>query len=189
MNPYETVADADRPRAHGSKPRWQRALVIFAGPGSHFVVAALLFASLFTFFGVADANVPLVSSVAPTLNGSASPAVVAGVRPGDVITGVGGVRDPTWDQLSRTTTAWARDHADSPLSFTILRQGRTIHLDIVPVLADVGGRTIGRIGITAITISYHRPLVNDRKVWDALVPYGKVWRAGAKTLGPGARAH
>jgi tetratricopeptide (TPR) repeat protein len=36
-----------------------------------------------------------------------------------------------------------------------------------------------RIGITDITISYHRPLVNDRKVWDDLVPYGKVWRAGA----------
>jgi tetratricopeptide (TPR) repeat protein len=36
-----------------------------------------------------------------------------------------------------------------------------------------------RIGITDITINYHRPLVNDRKVWDALVPYGKVWRAGA----------
>src|SRR3984893_16588136 len=36
-----------------------------------------------------------------------------------------------------------------------------------------------RIGITDITINYHRPLGNDRKVWDALVPYGKVWRAGA----------
>jgi tetratricopeptide (TPR) repeat protein len=35
------------------------------------------------------------------------------------------------------------------------------------------------VGITDITISYHRPLVNNRKVWDALVPYGKVWRAGA----------
>src|ERR1017187_1125999 len=36
-----------------------------------------------------------------------------------------------------------------------------------------------RIGITNVSISYHRPLVNDRKVWDGLVPYGKVWRAGA----------
>jgi tetratricopeptide (TPR) repeat protein len=36
-----------------------------------------------------------------------------------------------------------------------------------------------RIGITDITINYHRPLVNDRKVWGDLVPYGKVWRAGA----------
>jgi len=36
-----------------------------------------------------------------------------------------------------------------------------------------------RIGITDITISYHRPLVKDRKVWGDVVPYGKVWRAGA----------
>lgn len=36
-----------------------------------------------------------------------------------------------------------------------------------------------RIGITDIAISYHRPLVNDRKVWGGLVPYGQVWRAGA----------
>jgi hypothetical protein len=36
-----------------------------------------------------------------------------------------------------------------------------------------------RLGITDITISYHRPLVNDRKVWGGLVPYGQVWRSGA----------
>jgi len=28
-------------------------------------------------------------------------------------------------------------------------------------------------------IKYHRPLVNGRKIWGGLVPYGKVWRAGA----------
>jgi tetratricopeptide (TPR) repeat protein len=36
-----------------------------------------------------------------------------------------------------------------------------------------------RIGITDVTINYHRPLVNGRKVWGGLVPYGQVWRAGA----------
>lgn len=36
-----------------------------------------------------------------------------------------------------------------------------------------------RIGITDITINYHRPLVNGRKIWGGLVPYGEVWRAGA----------
>jgi tetratricopeptide (TPR) repeat protein len=36
-----------------------------------------------------------------------------------------------------------------------------------------------RIGITDITINYHRPLAKDRKVWGGLVPYGQVWRAGA----------
>jgi len=35
------------------------------------------------------------------------------------------------------------------------------------------------IGITDVTINYHRPLVNGRKVWGGLVPYGQVWRAGA----------
>lgn len=35
------------------------------------------------------------------------------------------------------------------------------------------------IGITDVTISYHRPSVNNRKVWGGLVPHGQVWRAGA----------
>jgi hypothetical protein len=36
-----------------------------------------------------------------------------------------------------------------------------------------------RIGITDITINYHRPLANGRQVWGKLVPYDQVWRAGA----------
>ena len=36
-----------------------------------------------------------------------------------------------------------------------------------------------RIALTDITVNYHRPLVNGRKIWGALVPYGKVWRVGA----------
>jgi len=36
-----------------------------------------------------------------------------------------------------------------------------------------------KIGVTDITINYHRPLANDRKVWGGLVPDGQVWRAGA----------
>jgi len=36
-----------------------------------------------------------------------------------------------------------------------------------------------RVGITDITIRYQRPLAGDRKIWDGVVPYGKVWRGGA----------
>lgn len=36
-----------------------------------------------------------------------------------------------------------------------------------------------RLGVTDITIRYHRPLVDGRKIWGDLVPFGKVWRAGA----------
>jgi tetratricopeptide (TPR) repeat protein len=40
-------------------------------------------------------------------------------------------------------------------------------------------KIIQRVGITDITINYHRPLVKSRKVWGGIVPYGQVWRAGA----------
>src|SRR2546430_12623694 len=36
-----------------------------------------------------------------------------------------------------------------------------------------------RVGLTDVKITYHRPLVNGRKIWGALVPLGEVWRAGA----------
>ena len=36
-----------------------------------------------------------------------------------------------------------------------------------------------RIGLTDITINYHRPLANGRQIWGKVVPYGQVWRAGA----------
>ncbi|TXB66334.1 DUF2911 domain-containing protein [Phaeodactylibacter luteus] len=35
------------------------------------------------------------------------------------------------------------------------------------------------IGYTAIGISYSSPSVGGREIWGSLVPYGKVWRAGA----------
>jgi hypothetical protein len=35
------------------------------------------------------------------------------------------------------------------------------------------------IGISRITVEYHRPGVKGRKIWGGLVPYGKVWRLGA----------
>jgi tetratricopeptide (TPR) repeat protein len=35
------------------------------------------------------------------------------------------------------------------------------------------------VGLTDITIQYHRPAVNKRKFWGELVPWNDVWRAGA----------
>jgi len=36
-----------------------------------------------------------------------------------------------------------------------------------------------RIGITDVEVTYSRPGIKGRKVFGALVPYGKLWRAGA----------
>lgn len=35
------------------------------------------------------------------------------------------------------------------------------------------------VGISKVTVTYHRPAVKGRKVWGELVPLGKVWRLGA----------
>ena len=49
--------------------------------------------------------------------------------------------------------------------------------------ASQKGKISQRVGITDITIKYHRPLVKDREIWGALVPYNEgkpfPWRAGA----------
>ncbi len=40
--------------------------------------------------------------------------------------------------------------------------------------------TVGQtIGLTEVSITYDRPLVNKREIWGKLVPYDSVWRAGA----------
>jgi tetratricopeptide (TPR) repeat protein len=40
-------------------------------------------------------------------------------------------------------------------------------------------RVTQTVGLTEVTIDYHRPAVNGRQVWGAIVPYDEVWRAGA----------
>lgn len=35
------------------------------------------------------------------------------------------------------------------------------------------------VGISEVTISYHRPGAKEREIWGKLVPFGQVWRAGA----------
>ena len=51
----------------------------------------------------------------------------------------------------------------------------------VLVLPDASPRAKSsqQVGLTEIEVAYHRPAVKGRKVWGGLVPYGKVWRAGA----------
>ena len=45
--------------------------------------------------------------------------------------------------------------------------------------ASQRSRLTQRIGITDLTVDYHRPLARGRKVFGGLQAYGEVWRAGA----------
>jgi hypothetical protein len=55
--------------------------------------------------------------------------------------------------------------------------GETLMLDLPR--QSQHAQVMQRIGITDITVNYHRPLANGRQVWGKVVPYGEVWRAGA----------
>ena len=63
------------------------------------------------------------------------------------------------------------------LSVASLGHAQTIMLDL-PRQSQHAVVT-QRIGITDITVNYHRPLANGRQIWGKVVPYGQVWRAGA----------
>lgn len=45
--------------------------------------------------------------------------------------------------------------------------------------ASKNGLTEGKIGGADVNITYGRPKVKGRTIWGNLVPYSKVWRAGA----------
>jgi tetratricopeptide (TPR) repeat protein len=45
--------------------------------------------------------------------------------------------------------------------------------------ASQAAKVSQRVGLTDITVTYHRPAVRARTVWGDVVPYGQVWRAGA----------
>lgn len=147
MNPYEDVAPEDEARTYAAKPPYQRALTIFAGPATHFVVAAILFSITIFFFGDFRSTVPVVGTVEASLNGSTSPASDAGMRPGDVIVLIGDVRNPTQDQMRDLLTTAASEHPGQPLAITVEREGQDVQLQMVPELDSVDGVELGRVGI------------------------------------------
>jgi membrane-associated protease RseP (regulator of RpoE activity) len=185
MNPYETVPAQDVARAYGSKPIWQRALVILAGPLSHVLVGALLYFTLFVTYGDPNTELVVVGEVAPTLDGGTSPALEAGLRVGDVVTRVGDLEDPTPDSLGLYVTEYAQDHRGEPLTYVIDRDGRRLSLEIVPRLVTEDEITKGRIGFTlgAEDLSIPGSVVESgewvgRAAWNSVATIPKVFTVG-----------
>ena len=54
----------------------------------------------------------------------------------------------------------------------------TVEAQELPVPSSKG-EVHQRVGLTDFTINYSRPNVKEREIFGGLVPYGKVWRAGA----------
>ncbi len=54
----------------------------------------------------------------------------------------------------------------------------TLHAQELPQPSTLSSVT-AVVGLTEIKMSYSAPAVKGRKIWDGLVPYGKLWRSGA----------
>ena len=143
MNPFQEVPEADRSRTFPAKPIWQRAIVILAGPVTHFVMAIIFLAVFLVAIGVENDNRPTIEAVEARLGGRPSPAAAAGLRPGDEVVAINGAPVGSREQLVRFT----RQHIGEPVAVTVIRDGRRFTLTVTPVLAQVGRQRVGRLGV------------------------------------------
>jgi membrane-associated protease RseP (regulator of RpoE activity) len=143
MNPFQETPPEDLPRTFGAKPIWKRAVVIATGPITHFVMAVLLLVVFFVGFGVLTPAKPVVEGVQTTLDGRPSPAAVAGLRKGDEVVALDGQPVGSTDRF----LTYTRSHVGRPVSITVLRDGRRVTVRATPVLSDVNGKMVGRLGI------------------------------------------
>ncbi|MBV2146836.1 RIP metalloprotease RseP [Sphingobium sp. AS12] len=133
---------AERAQSFPSKPLWQRAAIVAAGPAINFLFAILILATFAFVHG--ESRTPAVAGqVQP---GSA--AAAAGILPGDRIVSLGGREMATFDDIR----LYAQIRPGETVAMVIERNGKTFAKDgtIGSVTEDDGfGNTfqIGRLGL------------------------------------------
>ena len=112
----------DPTKAFALKPLPARFLIVFAGPGMNFVLAALLFAAVLATVG---------RPVWPALVGrvvEGSPAAAAGLRTGDLVTRVDGREVSNWEDLERAVAG----SGGNALTLTVRRGGAAQTVSLTP---------------------------------------------------------
>lgn len=129
----EQPTDEPDPRGFLSKPRWQRLIVVFAGPAMNVVLAVGLLA------GVYMVRYPkLASSLGPAVIGYVkpdSPAAKAGLREGDVIAVMEDKRDPNWEDVLLAEVV----SAGKGMPLTIQRGTERFPVTVTPELDQKAG--------------------------------------------------
>ena len=112
MDPNEKDEEDDG-RGFNSKTVGQRIAVIFAGPLMNFLLAVLLFSTIFIFQGIPVATT-VISEVIPDF-----PAAKSGIMAGDRILAVDGQPVDSWEELSGTLS----QKPEQEIEVTVLRDG------------------------------------------------------------------
>lgn len=125
------------------KPLWQRAIVVAAGPVANFILAIIIFASLYTLLGQRITD-PVIGTVVEN-----SAAERAGMKTGDLIIAIDGDEVTTFSQVRRLVTV----SAGVPLDFSVERGGVDLLLTATPdrvLEVDRFGNEyhVGRLGVS-----------------------------------------
>ncbi|MGH2732423.1 MAG: M50 family metallopeptidase [Actinomycetota bacterium] len=153
MNPWQTVPESDMPRTFGAKPAWQRAIVLVAGSATHFVLATLILIITFGVLGE-PRTLPVVATFNRSSQGTAPPAEVAGLRPGDRVLSIDGRPTRSWEQIR----SYIRARPGQTVSIELGRGGS--RLEVPVTLGETKGpgdpEPAGHLGVTA-------KLINERQ--------------------------
>jgi regulator of sigma E protease len=117
--------------------------IVAAGPIANFILAIVIFAGLFTFFGKPSASARVDSVQAE------SAAAVAGIKPGDLITAIDGKAIESFSDMQRIVST----KAGQSLALTIKRDNATVVVNATPNLREIKdnfGNT-HRVGVLGIT--------------------------------------
>ncbi|MEM7273046.1 MAG: site-2 protease family protein, partial [Actinomycetota bacterium] len=148
MHNLDPVEDpADEPRAYRNKSYPQRMLVITAGSMMHFIQAVLLFMVVTTAIGIDDPEKWSIGEISALETGE-TPAVVAGLEPGDTVTAVDGVATIDWRDL-RT---YVRDNPGEEVELTIVRGDETIiqTTTLASLVDENSGDDFGFLGVSPV---------------------------------------
>ncbi len=113
------------PRSFQAKSRWQRAIVIIAGPLMNVLLAIGLVTGLYmyAFPKEVDTTDPTLGAVAAN-----SAAAQAGLQPGDKIVEISERQHPNWEYVLTQEAL----NANHPIPVSVLRQGRRITTYVTP---------------------------------------------------------
>jgi regulator of sigma E protease len=115
------------PRSFQSKPRWQRLIIVFAGPAMNIILALAVLTGVFMirFPKIPSTPSPEIGYILPD-----SAAAKAGLQEGDRIVRIGDTENPTWEDIGMKEVA----SAGHPLSVWIVRNGERRLVPVTPVL-------------------------------------------------------
>jgi regulator of sigma E protease len=123
-NPMEeTTGD---PGEFMSHPRWHRFLIAVAGPFMNVALAVGLLTALYVFHFEEPTFLGEPAAVGWVKEGS--PAAKIGIQPGDLISSIDGVSNPTWKQAMFKAAL----SPGQPLHVDVLRGGQTLDFTVVP---------------------------------------------------------